>query len=446
MKVRKFEFGSVQIKKDEASIQIPKNEFKYDSIKEIDEIVEYKKNNKYLNLTEIKEVPNKERVKLKYDIPKGYMPLCKIKKESLVVKLSIAKAILEDDVLNGEKYFTSIHPSTLFYQPMSKVKYMYRSNHLMPRDANNSNLERYKALVLSLVTGLNYEICLSNKQRVLQSNKKNKDLLKTIIEAKSKEELRKDLKKILEYEQYNFFQEKKHVKRISAFKKIAIIVLTFTILVTVVGITKSIADKEKEKTISSYEEKIENIKAEYLLEDQLSQKEYKKAAKTMEDMGKTSEEIADMLLKANLYQEALDENPEYLEKIIDTLYENDQEEKILDLELEDNSKLELEKDIVSYDYNQLKSKASFVEDEKTAFRIGKAFVDNGDIEDAKFLQSRIESEKIGEYIKLKEKQEELKGTKKKLKKAKKKKKKKKYKNEMETLEKEIEKLKENNDF
>ncbi|PWF47741.1 hypothetical protein BHT19_0028185, partial [[Kluyvera] intestini] len=140
----------------------------------------------------------------------------KIKSEDLIIKLSIAKTIIEDDVLNNN-YFVSLHPSTLFYMPMSAVKYTYRANHLMPQENKYTNFDRYKALVLSILSGLSYENCLKNNEHV---KKTKNDLINSILEVKSREELLVDLEKLLEYKQYAHFKMKKQDKNKKRFKYI----------------------------------------------------------------------------------------------------------------------------------------------------------------------------------------------------------------------------------
>src|SRR5699024_4735304 len=193
------------------------------------------------------------------------------------------------------------------------------------------------------------------------------------------------------------------------------------------------------QTVAYYEQEIENVKEENELKQHLANEDYEKAAESMRKIGEDEEAIAKMFLDAGLYQKALDTEPDYLNDVIKILYENDKKDEILDLKIEDNEQLETEKQIVSYDYAELKAKQHFIENEDTVIRLGKAFADNGNMEDAQLLQEKVKNDELGNYITLKQKNSELKTNKdklatleKELKKEKKKSKKKDKKNQIKT--------------
>jgi len=441
MRLTNFEFGSVKVAKDQVSIQIPKSHFKYDSLNELNDIKSDRIN--FLSVLDIQENEKSNRVEFYYEIPKGLIPFYKIKNEDLIVKLSILKQIVEDDVLSSNQ-FVSIHPSTLFYRPMKTVKYTYLANDLMPSDNKYSNIDRYKALVISVLSGLSYEICLNNKDKV---SKKKNELIESIIEVKSREELLSDLESLLEYKQYYHFKTNKENQSKKKIRRIAIVAVSFLVLILAIGLTKSMANKEHVQTVAYYEQEIENVKEENELKQHLANEDYEKAAESMRKIGEDEEAIAKMFLDAGLYQQALDTEPDYLNDVIKILYENDKKDEILDLKIEDNEQLETEKQIVSYDYAELKAKQHFIENEDTVIRLGKAFADNGNMEDAQLLQEKVKNDELGNYITLKQKNSELKTNKdklatleKELKKEKKKSKKKDKKNQIKTTKEKIESL------
>lgn len=98
MKITNFEYGSVEIRRDKVTLQIPKTNFKYDNINELNEIQNERED--FLELSSFEESENKERVVFQYILPKDLKSLQKIKTEDLIVKLSIAIAILKRDPLN----------------------------------------------------------------------------------------------------------------------------------------------------------------------------------------------------------------------------------------------------------------------------------------------------------------------------------------------------------
>ncbi|MCY8497756.1 type VII secretion protein EssB/YukC [Bacillus atrophaeus] len=451
MKIATFEFGSVKIEKGLVTIQIPKSQFRYDNLKELESM----KNNKvdFLPLKDIKE--DEDRVTLKYEKLNTVDSLLKIKNESLVVRLSIAKAILEKAPLDNSDVSVSIHPATIFYRPMATVKFTYQANNLMPQEKNHNNFERYKALVLSIVSGFSYEVCLNDKQRVLKS--KNPIWL-SIAETESKEQLLSDLEEQLDYMQYSFIENVKRNKRKSRMKNILFVVVGVAALLIAVGLTKSAANKQYTTAVASYEEKIDQKGAEVKLQQYLSDGDYDKAAKVMKEASKSKEEISNMYLDAGLFQKALDAYPKNLEKIIETLYKDGKQDKILDLKMDNNEKLDLEKSIVSYDTNTLKGEISFMDDaseEKQALRMAKAFLDHGDVNSAQMIQDKINNKELKNTIELKKKSDQLQEEKDNLKKLQKEKDKekdkkkkkdkenqeKKTKNAIASLEKEINELK-----
>src|SRR5699024_12043911 len=107
-----------------------------------------------------------------------------IKDEKYPIKISIAKKILKEDILGKyakENIYISINPSTIYYYPMKTVRYTYTGNQFMPRE-QHTNLERYKACVVSLLSGIAYEKCLNSPNEVKQEGN---ELLAEIYNQKS---------------------------------------------------------------------------------------------------------------------------------------------------------------------------------------------------------------------------------------------------------------------
>lgn len=405
MKITNFEFGSVEIKREKATIQIPKTSFKYDSINELNEIQNERAD--FLKLASFKESENKERVVFEYVIPKDLKSLRKIKNEELIVKLSIAKTILERDPLGDSDLFTSIHPSTLFYRPMSTVKFTYQANSLMPNEKKFSNFERYKALVLSMISGLTYENCLNNKERILKA--KN-ELLNAISATKTREELLIDLEEQLDYRQYKYFDESNKRKKRAKTRTIIVAATSFLLIFSAIGITKTLANKNIAETVTTYEKQIKVKDEELKTQKYLSKGEYVKAAESMKKSGVKDKGITAMFVNAGLYQEAIDYDPKSLEQVVQDLYKKEKKESILELVLADNRELEIEKKIVAYDYAALKNEVSFLENENQAVRMGKAFIERGDVEEARMLLDRFENEDLNGYLTLHGKEKELETT------------------------------------
>lgn len=401
MRISNFDFGAIKIIKNKAIIEISKSELETETLDNLDSIRDTRNN--FLELEEISE-NDKGKVVFTYELPNNLKPVSKIKKEQLIIKLSIAKQILIDDELNKTNEYVSVHPSTLFYRPMTNVNYAYRANQFMPQERKFSNFDRYKAVVLSIVSGVSYEICLKNKERLLKS--KN-EVVKQLMESESREELLKDLDDLLEYKQYSYFKNQEQNKKKTKVRRIIALSATFVILLLAIGITKSQSNNELETAEAYYQSQLEERDNAIQIQEHLSNEEYQEAAEVMQAAGREEEEIANMFIDAGLYQEAIELNPEFISPIVESFYENDNREAILELSLEDNEELETEQKIIDYDHNYLINQANFVENSDLALRIGMAFVDNNRVEDARILQQRIQNDDLAYYIELSDKQAEL---------------------------------------
>src|SRR5699024_11634575 len=86
-----------------------------------------------------------------------------------------------------------------------------------------------------------------------------------------------------------------------------------------------------------------------------------------------SEVVAQQLFNAGQYQQAIETDNSFLERVIQELYNNQEEEKIAELNSENldegkTSKSDDEKAIVSGDTNTMVKTLNFLNDENTAIR------------------------------------------------------------------------------
>ena len=126
----------------------------------------------------------------------------KLKKKNILVKISIAEEILETDILNKyeEDVFISLNPANLYYYPMNTVTYTYVANKYMPR-TQHTKLDRYKASVISILSGIPYEKCLSSKEEVKQEGN---ELIKEIYNQTTREDLLEFIKDSEDYITYDY--------------------------------------------------------------------------------------------------------------------------------------------------------------------------------------------------------------------------------------------------
>src|SRR5699024_12016803 len=123
--------------------------------------------------------------------------------EAYPVKISIAEKILTDDILQEfgkENLYVSLNPSTLYYYPMQTVKYTYVANHNMPTEQKTA-IERYKACIVSILTGISYEKCLETPNEVQQ---KSSDFIKEIYNQNYVEDVLTLIEQSKDYATYNY--------------------------------------------------------------------------------------------------------------------------------------------------------------------------------------------------------------------------------------------------
>ena len=167
LKVYNFEFGTITDTAETVKIDMDNKQFTHDTVAELKDNMITDNNKLFLPLVDIRE--SETDVTFYYSKGRKLTNLIEIKKEEYPVKISIAEEILETDILNKyeEDVFISLNPANLYYYPMNTVTYTYTANKYMPR-TQHTKLDRYKASVISILSGIPYEKCLSSKEEVKQ--------------------------------------------------------------------------------------------------------------------------------------------------------------------------------------------------------------------------------------------------------------------------------------
>lgn len=405
-KVMNFEFGSIKLVKDKIIYELSKNQCTYNRIDELERL-KNKNDVHFFNLIQVEE--DDHTLYLHYERLESMKSLTMIKKEEYSVKLAIAQTLLRENILEQTADFVSIHPATIFYYPMQTVKYTYLANQVLPQETNYSPVERYKALVLAILTGFSYETCLTEKQEVM---KRGNELIQSIVNASSRQEMLLIIEEAYDFVTYDYIQHnstnKEKLKKRTLYAVSASVVLSLV----AVGITKQQANTQQDQIVQAMELDME--KKNYSLEasQHLANEDYEAAAKSMEKAGESEKTIANMYFENAQYQQAIDRDDSLLEPVIKAYYANDQSEGILDLTLleateEQTTKLETEKAIVAYDTAKLSSALPFLEDEDTALRMGLTYVANDDVTSAQQVLEKFPSAPLENKIKLKQAENEL---------------------------------------
>jgi len=376
-RVYNFDFGTITENQNEIKIDMEIDQFTHTNTQEITNNMS-EQNQSLLPLENIKESEN--YLSLYYRKSDKLKNLTQIKHEEYPVKISIAKQILEDDIL--EKYakdniFISINPATVYYYPMQTVRYTYTGNQFMPRE-NYTTLERYKACVISILSGIAYEKCLNSPNEVKQEGN---ELIEEIYNQNTREELLEFIKSSEDYITYDYISNKE--KRNQKNKQFYRIALISTLGVAIIGVlfTQMNASGNQEEMAQAYEQQINNQELIVQGNEQLEQGNYEEGLSTLEEAGADSKETASKLVQEGQYQLAINTDEAVLEQVIQHAYNNDNQGEINNLNDEQlseeaSSKLNDEQTIISGDSSGMDNVFNFLNDENTAERLANAYLQN----------------------------------------------------------------------
>lgn len=406
-KIYNFSFGSIKLTKETARFTISRSEFTYDRLEEVEAFLSNNRSDQFLPFHHIEE--NEGHVFITLDYLEHLKPVAAIKVEAYVVKLSIAQAILLDEVVTKETHFVSLHPATVFYHPMSTIRYAYRANRVMPREEKYTHLQRYKALVLMILTGQPYEKCLVEPEHL---EKQANDLVRSILLAQTIEEMQELITEAYDFVAYHTVKEQVAEKKKWQNRTLLGIVLTAVIALGAIGYVKYNANQQQDAALSELEETYEAREKKQQAEILFTQGAYEEAIPLFFAVGNSPSEVAKKLLEEEEWQLALDTEPKLLEQVIGQLYASKEEKALLDLNLSKGEELLLqklahEKAIVSYDVAQMSADLPFISDTNTLKRMGLAFIQNGDMAGAREVLNKTQDADLQKAIELAQAESEL---------------------------------------
>lgn len=413
-RIYNFSFGSIKITRELAQFTIHRNEFSYDRLEEVEQFLRETQIDAFLSFRSIEE--NEGHVVMTFYFVEHLKPVAAIKHEDYVVKLAIAQAILLDEIVTKTQNFVSLHPATVYYHPMSTIRYGYRANQQMPREGKHTHLQRYKALVLTILTNQPYEKCLEQPEHLA---KRANHLVHSILQAQTIEDMQLLLTEAYDFVAYHTVQTQTAERKKWRSRMILGVVLTALLGLVGIGFVKQDANKQQAVAIQS-------LTADYE-EEQLIQEadalfvagQFEEAIPLFLELGRSPTEVAEKLVDKKEWQLALETEPAILETIITALYNEGKEKSLLDLTISaDESiytqKLAQEKSIVSYDVAQMSADLPFISDEQTLKRMGQAFVKNGDMAGAREVLNKTQDAELKRAIELSQAESELVVVKKKL--------------------------------
>lgn len=399
-KIYNFEFGTLTDEKSTVKIEMENSQFTYDNIDEIKELP-IKKDPLFLDFKGIKE--SETTVSFLYEKGSALKNLNTIKKEAYPVKVSIVEEILKQDILQKYKHtdlYISLNPATLYYYPMNTVRYTYAANRFMPRDMRTT-LERYKACIVSILSGIAYEKCLNTPEEVC---KVGNDFIKEIYQQRNVSELLSLIQQSNNFLTYDYIRSQ--TKREQKIRQKSLVALAGTSVVFI-GISGLLLVKQldqEEALASQYEEQLEQKETLLLANEEFEKGNYDEAIQLYQEGNYEDAQLSEKLISKEQYQKAIDVHSGSLEAVIQRLYETEEQQALVDLNsdsLDENgkTKLEEEKGIVQGDTNSMVNTLNFLTEESTGVRLARKFVDLNDVNNAqKVLDKFPENESLQKLI------------------------------------------------
>lgn len=406
-KIYNFSFGSIKITEQFAQFTMSRSEFTYDKLEEIKAYLSSNDLPSFLSLHNIEETDG--HVVLTFHFTEHLKPVAAIKQETYVVKLAIAQAILLDEIVTKDPFHVSLHPATVFYHPMSTIRYGYRANRVMPKEEKYTHLQRYKALILMILTNYPYEKCLTEPERL---EKKANDLVRSILSAKTVEEMQALLTEAYDFVAYHNVKERVSEKKKWKNRSVLGVVLTAVLALGAIGYVKHDANAQQQLALSQLESTYEAKEKKQQADAFFEQGNYKEAVPLFLVLGNSPEDVSKKLLEKEEWQLALDTEPKMLEQVIAQLYAKKDEKKVLDLQITTKEealtqKLAHEKAIVSYDVAQMTADLPFISDVDTLQRMGQTFIANGDMAGAREVLNKTQDATLQNAIEMAQMKSEI---------------------------------------
>src|SRR5699024_8166569 len=361
-----FAFGTITEENNEIRIDIENDQFSYTDVSNIEYHIE-KPDERLLPLRNIRE--GNEYVTLIYQKSDRLRNGIQLKEEEYPIKVSIAEKILEEDILGQyaqDDIYISINPSTIYYYPMKTVRYTYTGNQFMPRETY-TNLERYKACVVSILSGIAYEKCLNSPDEVKQEAN---ELVAEIYNQKSVNDLLSLIQSSEDYITYNYIaKHEENYNQKSKWYKIGLGALAVAGIVGVLFVQLNANGNQIEQA-EAYEQQLNNKDLQIEGNEAVNQGDYEQGIQTLLEAGINPQEIASKLIEVEQYQLAINTDESALEQAIQHIYENENQQIILELNDDDlseqaSSKLGNEKAIIERDNNTMQNVLNFLNDENT---------------------------------------------------------------------------------
>lgn len=391
MKILLIDDLTAYVKGNEYVVHINDNKVLAENINELEGLK--KENEHCFPLTSIEH--EGQKYILKYSIEEGFKPIIRAKKYSNVLRLSILERILAINPLETFEDRVLLHPQNIFFKDLKNIKFMYRSNKLIPYSHNYTELEQYKLLVMSMLSEFPLEKFKINKNALL--NKIKDSFLFKVDKVQSINELHSLINEKLNIDETKHFEDIEINKKANLQKKFMIRVINGAVILIILIIAVGVSKVSNNRVKEFYSNKIEMADNKANAYRDLSLGDYESGVNLLKKNGYTKSQIADVYLKFGQYDNAIKEDKNSTGNVIQKMYDMGQQKKILNLK-EDNSYINTEKQIISYNYNYLLAGKELISDKGQLKRLALAFLEHGNIVDAEDVNSKLKDKSITKAI------------------------------------------------
>ena len=384
-----IEVGTFKRQQNKLILELNHHQFRYDQLSELNELKQEIPG--FLRLIKLTE--QDQKVVFTYALPQRVKSLKELPQENKAIRTAIAKEIMKQDVVDHSQYHIALNPANLWYFPMHHVWYAYRANELMPFDDKHSYLAKYKALMLFCLTGTPYERLLNNPQEALA--KHPDEFLQQVVKAPSLTELKEVVNGIEDFASYQAWQEvAQQQKRAKKRLWISLAGIAIAAVIAVGLVHKS--DERKYQALADHNQaQVTRLKYSGQIQTALNDKKWSAAQQAMKKAGDSAAQQANTFLKRDQYQQALNVDPSQLNNVVKTAYANQDSSQVVNWQLpakatsKQRDQLKLEKAIVNYDTNTMNNQLSFITNGDELLRMGQAYLDHNDIQDAQTAQTKL---------------------------------------------------------
>ena len=265
----------------------------------------------------------------------------------------------------------------------------------MPSVKNLSEIDQYKLLILSMLSKYSYEKFKIKKIELLE--KENNDFLNVIENAKTVSELHELIREKLFVDETSFFrklEEGNKKNKINKIKSKLIVGGIFSVIIVIAIIVNTVQIKNYKIVAAQQIKSANNSQQAY---ECLARGDNDTGIKKLKETNPTKNELAEAYFISGKYDDAINTNKDYSKKVVAKLYENKEENKILELKTKDKY-IEAEKEILSFDRNALLLDKEIVQDEEQLLRIANAFLKNNDIATAKEINTKLNNKQLNQEI------------------------------------------------